>query len=204
LYYATVTDTITKCRQSDHLTIFIQDPSVIENISVMPVDTSIIIGEYVTVSVYDNLQRGFTYTWTPDDGQISCTNCTNPIIQPLENKIYKLEVSDPNYCFISKEYNVDIKVKEEYVIGVPDAFTPNGDKINDIIKVDGWGIKKLIEFRIFNRWGSELFYTDNIEQGWDGYYKDKLQPMDSYAYLIKAELMNNEVIVKKGTFSLIK
>jgi gliding motility-associated-like protein len=95
-------------------------------------------------------------------------------------------------------------VTEEYILGVPDAFTPNGDQVNDIIKVDGWGIKKLLEFRIFNRWGNEVFYTDDINTGWDGYLDGKLQSQGTYMYIIKAEMWDDNITTLQGSFSLLR
>ena len=208
-YKATVTDTITKCKQSSQLTISVQQPDSINKISVLPLDTTIYKGEFVTINAsVDSLHNFLIYTWSPDDGQINCTLCTNPVVQPLESQIYKLEVTDPNFCYFPREYNVVINVKDEYIIFVPKAFTPNlggsKDGINDEIKVDGVGIKKLVEFRIYNRWGTEVFFTDDLNQGWDGYYKGNLQSMDSYAYIVKAELFDDQIVVKKGTFTLIR
>ena len=204
LYKATVTDTTTKCRQSGHLKVEVEDQKEIDNLTVFAADTSIKIGEYDTLYIIDGLKRGLNYQWYSGDEQINCNICTPLIVQPLTTTDYKLTVTDSTFCFSPKDFYITINVNEEYLIFVPDAFTPNGDEINKEIKVDGWGIKKLIEFRIFNRWGTEVFYTDNIDQGWDGYYKNKLQSMDSYAYIVKIELYSNQIVMKKGTFSLIR
>lgn len=202
-YYCTVTDTLTQCSSNDSVTLFTQGSFIPGMIVVFPVDTSIIIGDTVMVSIYDTLGRDLTYTWTPETW-ISCTDCINPVFQPLETTSYTLVVSDTNQCFSSESFDIIIEVREEYRIGLPEAFTPNGDGINDIIKVDGWGIKTLIEFRIYNRWGTEVFYTADINEGWDGYYKDDLQNIDTYSYLINAEMWDEHVTSVKGTFSLLR
>lgn len=69
---------------------------------------------------------------------------------------------------------------------IPNAFTPNGDGANDVFYVYGQGVK-ITEFRIFNRWGNEVFYSDNMTKGWDGTYKGKPQPLGVYAYYLKAD-----------------
>lgn len=203
IYAATITDTSTHCKNSDQVTVIVQPGFIPGKIIVFPTDTSLIIGETFNVTVFDTLSRDLSYAWTPDSW-ISCTDCVNPIFQPLETTTYTLVVSDTNECFSSESFDIIIEVREEYSIGVPKAFTPNGDQINDLIKVDGWGIKRLIEFRIFNRWGTEVFYTDDINQGWDGYYKDKLQSVDSYSYSIKAEMWDDNETTANGTFSLLR
>ncbi len=202
-YTATITDSETQCSNSGEIFVFIQNELVPDKISVLPADTSIIIGDSIQVVTIDSLNRILVYSWSPDV-QISCTDCPNPLLQPLESTTYTLEVSDTNFCFEPFAYIVDIEVTIEYRIGVPNAFTPNGDEVNDKIKVDGWGVKRLIEFRIYNRWGTEVFYTDSMDDEWDGTYNGKPQDIDSYAYIIKAEMWDDNVIVKRGTFSLIR
>jgi gliding motility-associated-like protein len=203
IYVATITDTITHCSNSGDVEVLVQGGFIPDKISVFPTDTSLIIGDTVSITIYDTLDRYLTYIWTPETG-ISCTDCSNPTLQPLQTTTYTLVISDTNQCFMSESFDINIEVKEEYRLGVPEAFTPNGDQINDIIKVNGWGIKQLIEFRIFNRWGTEVFFTDDINQGWDGYYKDRLQNIDTYSFVIKAEMWDDNVTTVKGTFSLLR
>jgi gliding motility-associated-like protein len=202
VYNALITDSETHCSNTGQITVLIQNEIEPGKISVMPADSSIIIGDSIQVTTIDSLDRILIYSWTPD-AQISCTDCPGPLIQPLESTVYRLEVSDTNFCFDPQVFDVNIEVVTEYRIGVPNAFTPNGDGVNDEIKVDGWGVKRLIEFRIYNRWGTEVFATDSMDEGWDGTYNGKLQGIDSYAYFIKAEMWDDNVIVRKGTFSLI-
>ncbi len=204
-YTATITDNLTHCTNSGEITVVIQGGLLPGKISVFPVDSTIIIGDTISIMAYDSLDREIiAYSWTPLDGILTCSDCPNPVMQPLSTTTYTLLVSDTNECYITETFDVIIEVREEYRIGLPEAFTPNGDNINDEIKVEGWGIRDLIEFRIYNRWGNEVFYTDDIQQAWDGYYKGKLQSIDSYAYVIKAEMWDDRIVSKKGTFSLLR
>jgi gliding motility-associated-like protein len=54
---------------------------------------------------------------------------------------------------------------------VPNAFTPNGDGINDVFRVEGEGITEL-QLSIFNRWGELIFDGEELERGWDGDYHE--------------------------------
>ncbi|MCW5907638.1 MAG: PKD domain-containing protein [Chitinophagales bacterium] len=89
------------------------------------------------------------------------------------------------------------------LIGVPNAFSPNGDGINDVVKVEGKGIVELT-FRIFNRWGEKVFETSDKNQGWDGYYKGMLQEMDVYTYAVVAKLINGKEVPLKGNITLLR
>ena len=71
-------------------------------------------------------------------------------------------------------------------IYIPNTFTPNNDNINDYfdIKIDPQCPLKRIEFFIYNRWGDEVFYSDNINTKWNGYYKNKLAQNGAYVYSV--------------------
>jgi gliding motility-associated-like protein len=87
---------------------------------------------------------------------------------------------------------------------LPDAFTPNGDGKNDVIRVVG--ITKLItnfEFAIFNRWGQRVFFTNDPRDGWDGVFKGELQDLGTYNYMISYRLRNKNYF-DKGTIQLIR
>ncbi|MFM7672408.1 MAG: gliding motility-associated C-terminal domain-containing protein [Bacteroidota bacterium] len=86
---------------------------------------------------------------------------------------------------------------------VPTGFTPNNDGRNDVLRVIGTTIKKM-EFGIYNRWGERIFYTTDIRRGWDGTIKGIQQPTTTYAYYLKAELIDGSVKIKKGTITLIR
>ncbi|MDB5284478.1 MAG: cell surface protein, partial [Bacteroidota bacterium] len=89
------------------------------------------------------------------------------------------------------------------LIGVPNAFSPNGDGINDVIKVEGRGIVEMV-FRIFNRWGEKVFETNDVNQGWNGIYKGDLQEMDVFTYTVEATLINGQVVPLKGNITLLR
>lgn len=89
------------------------------------------------------------------------------------------------------------------LLDVPNAFTPGRFGENAIIKVAGFGITHM-DFRIYNRWGKLVFESTDPSIGWDGYYQGQMQPMDVYAYTLKAEFSNGGHITKKGDITLIR
>jgi gliding motility-associated-like protein len=68
---------------------------------------------------------------------------------------------------------------------IPTAFTPNGDGQNDIFRLVRPYGQMLLEFRVFNRWGLEVFSTTDLLKGWDGTFKGLPQPVGSYVYIIR-------------------
>jgi gliding motility-associated-like protein len=89
------------------------------------------------------------------------------------------------------------------LLDVPNAFTPGRFGQNSILKVYGFGILKM-NFRIYNRWGKQVFQSDNPGFGWDGTYQGQLQPMDVYAYTLEADFSDGRHVSKKGDITLVR
>ncbi|HLL44919.1 MAG TPA: PKD domain-containing protein, partial [Segetibacter sp.] len=89
------------------------------------------------------------------------------------------------------------------VIDVPNAFTPNGDGINDKVYVRGFGITK-ITWRIYNRWGTLVFETTDRAQGWDGTYNGIVKPKEVYHYALAVEYSDKTKYEKKGDITLLR
>ncbi len=164
-------------------------------------DTSVVIGQFVNVP--GNAGIGFTYTWSPITA-LSCNSCAVPTSTTLVDIKYFLTVEDTMGCFkVTNSYSIHIEPKAS--VDVPTAFTPNGDGVNDIIYVDGWGIKKLNYFRVLNRWGQILFESNDIKIGWDGTYLSVPQNMETYVYQVSVETyVDAAPILKAGTFKLLR
>lgn len=89
-------------------------------------------------------------------------------------------------------------------IMIPTAFTPNNDGHNDVFKMVNVTDETLLEMRVFNRWGTVVFSTNDISKGWDGKYKNQDQPMAVYGYAIKIRYSDGAEEVYKGTVTLIR
>lgn len=178
-YTAFVTDT-NGCVGFDSTTLF-----VFPEIKNIDFDTTIIVGDVISLPI-DNLNGGIKFTWTPTEG-LSCLQCSRPEVHPLQDAIYNVYMEDKKKCS-SNTGIFKIHVKPITFIKVPTTFTPNGDGNNDIIYVKGWGIKDLISFQIYNRWGELVFETSELSEGWNGYYKDVLQNNDVYTYKVVAKM----------------
>ena len=163
-------------------------------------DTAIIIGERVFLNAYS--PDIATYNWFPTYG-LNCADCPEVIANPLESTTYELSVTDTSQCFVVTEH-VNIDIIKAYTVDVPTAFSPNGDGVNDVIFVRGWGIKELIDFQIFNRYNELVFRTNDITEAWDGSYKNNSQNIESYTYIVKVKTYADEVLTKTGTIKLLR
>jgi len=86
---------------------------------------------------------------------------------------------------------------------VPSAFSPNGDGVNDVFRVRGFGIERF-EMEIYNRWGQKVYESRDVNQGWDGTYRGKPQPMDAYAYVIHIQFTDGTQTTKTGSVTLLR
>jgi gliding motility-associated-like protein len=100
---------------------------------------------------------------------------------------------------ICKQVQVDVIPS----IGVPNAFSPDGDGHNDYFKVYGFAIDQF-DFRVFNRWGQLVFETTNRNEGWDGTFHGKLQEMDVYAWTVRVTFLTGEKRNLKGNVTLVR
>lgn len=85
----------------------------------------------------------------------------------------------------------------------PNAFSPNGDGLNDVIRIRG-DLANVSNYtiRISNRYGQAVFTSQNINDAWDGKLKGKVQPMGTYYYIITYNYMGKEEILK-GDITLV-
>jgi gliding motility-associated-like protein len=89
------------------------------------------------------------------------------------------------------------------LVDVPNAFTPNGDGVNDKIYVRGYGIAKM-NWKIYNRWGALVYETHDRLQGWDGNHQGTKQASEVYHYVLDVEYADNSKYQKKGDITLLR
>lgn len=142
-----------------------------------------------------------SYDWSPAIG-LSCTNCAQPVFSSTSGVYhYTLVISYNGVCSISD--TVSVKVYSLHEIYVPNAFTPNGDGVNDVYMVYPVGAK-YVDLKIFNRWGEKLFESLDPERGWDGKYKGRLQEPGVYVYTVDVTFNDGYTAHDKGSVTLIR
>ncbi|MBI4947244.1 MAG: gliding motility-associated C-terminal domain-containing protein [Bacteroidetes bacterium] len=89
---------------------------------------------------------------------------------------------------------------------IPNAFSPNNDGDNDVLKVymENLNCFKEFYFVIFNRWGEKVFESYDQKKGWDGMFQDKWLDSAVFNYYLEATLTSEEKIKKKGNISLLR
>jgi gliding motility-associated-like protein len=87
---------------------------------------------------------------------------------------------------------------------MPNAFSPNGDGMNDKFGPETNGHPKGYAMRIYNRWGQMIYVSYKIEQKWDGTYNGQPAELDTYHYMITGDCASGELIQMKGDITLLR
>lgn len=144
---------------------------------------------------------GINYVWSPG-GVLNNPFIKNPVAILANDTRFYLRVTDNAGCVGYDTVNIKVYAGPAYYI--PNAFTPNGDGLNDVFRAIPPGIVKTDYFRIFNRWGQMLFETHQYMKGWDGTFVGKPQPNGVYVWMIKGIDKFGKVVEMRGTVTLIK
>lgn len=152
---------------------------------------------FTSTSTGDNL----TYQWNTGDGFVYDTSVF--VHTYADSGIYQVQLVVENSYGCANVFTDEVIVTARYMLRIPTAFTPNGDGLNDVFGITGNGVKKF-SVSIYNRWGSLIFNSNNINVSWDG--KINGQPAEPGLYVYKTFFMdeNDEVSEQTGSFLLVK
>lgn len=185
---------LTGCPDTLQTTVNVWD---LPNVRINNMDTTISFGQSVQLYVLG----ASNYVWTPS-GSLSDPNSPAPLASPAQTTNYIVTGADSNGCTSRDTVTVAIDFHKNLL--VPTAFTPNGDGLNDEFKIVNASFQRLMEFRVFNRWGQEVFSTTNINKGWDGTWKGVPQEMAAYQYIIRVAIPDGNTEMYKGDVTLIR
>ncbi len=157
-----------------------------------------------TINLYSTLIDGFDYYWTPSTYIINPTH-NNTTATIYQTTIYNVLATDNKGCEVSDT----VKVEVEYIscdkdgIFVPNVFSPNNDGKNDILYVIGDYIQT-IDFIIYNRWGEKVFQSTDINNGWDGRYRNNDCQAGVYYYKLEVKCIGGKTFLTSGDITLIR
>ncbi len=195
-YSVTVTD-LNGCTITDTYTMPVTAPITVD----IDGDSIRLIWLGESVDLEANASGGtgdLTYTWGPDN-YLSCVTCQNTTASPLLNQPYAVTVTDENGCTAIAGVYIELM----FAMYVPNTFTPNGDGDNDMFLAISASVKEY-NMRIFNRWGEEVFSTNNINIGWDGVFRGAEVQQDVYVYRIEAKFLNGKYEEIIGQVNLLR
>ncbi|MFK7906014.1 MAG: PKD domain-containing protein, partial [Chitinophagales bacterium] len=174
----------------------------------MPTELSVPQGQTIDIEVEASSSTSniVTYTWE-DSATLSCNDCPNPTVSPTEGTLYILSVEDEDGCTETASVFVDVIVPEPMPeIAIPTAFSPNGDKINDVFRPVFNQLVVGMQMQIYNRWGEMVFESQDRNASWDGKYgknRRRFSPVGTYVYKIMVEHEDGSSQLMQGNLTLI-
>jgi gliding motility-associated-like protein len=185
-YWVTVSS-INTCSATDTINILAVDTTPVH---FLPPGQELCYGAILKIAV-----PGYKdYLWS--NGQI-----TNIVTLSSFGKFY-LTVTDFNNC--KGKDSITLIRKDCIPIGIPNAFTPNGDAKNEVFKPTINQEIRNYSFMVYNRYGEKIFDTRSYGIGWDGTYKGKPQPIGTYVYQIVFTNIFGFKSENKGTVMLLR
>jgi gliding motility-associated-like protein len=162
-------------------------------------DTVAVMNEPVKLTATG--EAGTTYVWSPSTG-LNNAMIQSPIATMATEQVYTLHTVSKEGCI----NNSSIKVKRYKGpdLYIADAFTPNNDGKNDVLKVFAAGIKQFLFMEIFDRYGKIVFRTTDTNVGWNGFIAGRLAEAGTYVVYAKAIDIKNNIIEKKQTLLVVR
>jgi gliding motility-associated-like protein len=145
-----------------------------------------------------------SYEWFPEDG-LTCTDCPDPEVSPEYTTEYAVYVTNERGC-IDSAFITIVVIRpncDETDIYVPNAFSPNGDNINDQWRVMSNFVDEMEVF-VYNRWGEKVFESKDFNIVWDGTYEGEFLKPDVYAYYLKVICVDFSEYIQKGNVTLMR
>ena len=161
-------------------------------LNILPPDTILSYGDTIQlVSVFgpSSLGAPLSYLWTDTNSTLNCLTCPSPFMHSTDsiNTYWLVVYYNNNFCADSVYRTIRVEQLDSF--GMGDAFSPNGDGINDTYYVPVTNLSGVKHFHmdIFDRWGQLVYTTNDVTQGWDGTYKGTPQPEGVYVVFFSIE-----------------
>jgi gliding motility-associated-like protein len=139
-----------------------------------------------------------SYRWY--EGSTLLSDQQTVVVSPMQSTSYRA------FCTLCSGEEFTDEVNVHVIPYIPNAFTPNGDGVNDNFKIFGSPPDNITLFnmQIFNRWGQVIFSTTDITKGWDGKRNGEICPDDDYIWVIFYEDNNKRKTSNKGSITLLR
>ncbi len=147
--------------------------------------------------------------WYGLDSLTECLTCQTQFVAPLFTSTYSVSVTAANGCKDADELTVFVDRSKQ--IYVPNAFSPNGDGINDLFMIFAKpnSVEKIKTFLVFSRWGEIVFEYYNFQPndpayGWDGNLRGKFMNPAAFAWFAEVEFLDGVVKLYEGDVILVR
>ena len=202
----TTTYTITSlgCKQrpiATTLTVIVVDMPEIALVS----DFQSVFGDEIVLTPQLNNHQGEPIEWWIN-GELKCKDCPTYSLD-AEGTNFQVEarIIGEGQCVSSDVVNIDIRtycIEED--IKIPNVFTPNGDGVNDEFRIETDIQVEVIDLKIFDRWGEQIFYTKSLRNSWDGTFRGQPAEAGVYVYHLRLKCPDTNIFTKTGNVTLLR
>ncbi len=166
-------------------------------------DTSVLVGQRVPLNAVDVDGVGFTqYVWTPASG-LSNANTADPTAVVNESITYTVTATAADGCEGIDSMTIKAFTSQTDIF-VPNAFTPNNDGHNDLLRAIPIGISQFKYFTVYDRFGQQVFTTTNSSFGWDGTLSGHTLPTGTFVWVAAGIDYTGRLVERKGLVILIR
>ena len=176
------------------------NPTPLTHITISDFGDKLCLNELITLHTDAGL--GYIYQWLPAKFFPDKTNESTVTARAVANEFVHLFVTNPQGCTALD--SIQLKPEACCTIMIPSAFTPNGDGLNDIFKINSVADQTINNFSVYDRFGERVFSTTAQSKGWDGTFRNKPCDVGVYYYHISYTCANGKEIEEKGDISLIR
>jgi gliding motility-associated-like protein len=151
--------------------------------------------------------RPVSIEWNPSN-TLDCEDCLDPTALPFGTTTYYILITDETDCQALDSVTINVLLNRP--IYIPNAFSPNGDGINDFFTVYGGpAVREIRTLKIFARWGNLVFdgynlAINNEPMGWDGTFKGKTMNPAVFAYFAEVEFIDGVVVQYEGDVTIVR
>jgi gliding motility-associated-like protein len=145
---------------------------------------------------------GLTYNWAPQQ-YLNDPFASNPIASPKESTTFTCIAAGGNGCVLKDSIKVEVKKENKLPFLIPNAFSPNGDGLNDCFGLQQRGVLNDMTLTIYNRFGGKVFETKDPNRCWDGRLNGVMQETGTFAYIIQLDGACGKEMFK-GTLILLR
>jgi gliding motility-associated-like protein len=170
-----------------------------------------------TVNLHWNRYFGWTdgvrtyelYRKNGDDGTYQLYDYHNDTSAMYKNgfdsyyQCYRIRAVENIGGMMQESWSNEICFGFDPIIWIPNAFSPDGNGLNDMYDIFTASIKEY-HIQIYDRWGELLFENDNPKMSWDGTYKGKPCEIGAYIYIVEYKGFDNKRIIKNGTVTILR
>lgn len=157
-----------------------------------------VVVDYYDYVPVDAVSNGDLF-WESDDLWLNCNDCPNPEAHATETGVVYVTATDENGCTATDSMLIEVTG----AIYVPNAFSPNGDGVNDIFKAVGTEIEEF-HMRVFDRWGELIFESFDIDDGWNGGVDRHYVENEVYVWKIRAKEHTGHAFDLEGHVTVIR